>query len=126
MAEQTTRDKIYNGLSSQTFITILLGILEITFFAIMSRLLTPEDFGYYAIIIAVTSVFQCLTEAGLGSAVIQSNNARRDYISTALGLSVVIGLFFTSLLIILSKPLSIVLGQGTNLITNQFLQFSLL
>ena len=118
MAEQTTRDKIYNGLSSQTFITILLGVLEITFFAIMSRLLTPEDFGYYAIIIAVTSVFQCLTEAGLGSAVIQSNNARRDYISTALGLSVVIGLFFTALLIILSKPLSIVLGQGTNLITS--------
>ena len=63
MAEQTTRDKIYNGLSSQTIITILLGALEIIFFAIMSRLLSPEDFGYFAIIIAVTSVFQCLTEA---------------------------------------------------------------
>lgn len=118
MSEQTTRDKIYNGLSSQTIITILLGALEIIFFALMSRLLSPEDFGYFAIIIAVTSVFQCLTEAGLGSAVIQSNNAKRDYISTALGLSVVIGLFFTILLIILAKPLSIALGQGTTIITS--------
>lgn len=115
---ESTRDRIYKGLSAQTLVTIVMGLLEIGVFAVMSRILTPEDFGYYAIIIAVTSLFQCLTEAGLGSAVIQNSNASQGYISTALALSVIIGVFFTILLFILAQPLSLLVGQGTTLITS--------
>ncbi len=114
----STRDIIYKGLSAQAIVTIVMGLLEIGVFAIMSRLLTPEDFGYYAIIIAVTSLFQCLTEAGLGSAVIQRSNATPEYISTALALSIIIGATFTILLFILAQPLSILVGQGTTLTTS--------
>ncbi|MBR5807716.1 MAG: oligosaccharide flippase family protein [Alistipes sp.] len=114
--ERSTKSKVYKGLSSQTLIVVAKGVLEISVFALMSRLLTPEDFGFYAVIVAVTSVFQCLTEAGLGSAVIQRNDASKEYISTALGLSALLGTIFMLLLIVLAKPLSMLMGQGVELV----------
>ena len=41
--EHSTRSKVYKGLSSQTLIVVAKGVLEISVFALMSRLLTPED-----------------------------------------------------------------------------------
>lgn len=119
MSENKTQSKVYKGLSSQTLIAIIMGVLEISVFALMSRLLSQQDFGYYAIIIAVVSVFYSLTEAGLGSAVIQRNNATKEFVSTALGLSIILGVFFTILLLVLASPLSRLMGYGDDL-TNSF------
>ena len=115
MAENSTRNQVYRGLSSQTLVVIMMGVLEIGVFALMSRLLTPEDFGYYAIILAVISVFQCVTEAGLGSAVIQRSDAPKEFISTALGWSVILGVVFSLLSIVLAQPLSELMGYGNEL-----------
>lgn len=115
MAESNTRNQVYRGISSQTLVVIMMGVLEIGVFALMSRLLTPEDFGYYAVIVAVVSVFQCLTEAGLGSAVIQKNGATDEYISTALGWSVILGTVFSLLQIALAAPLSRLMGYEAEL-----------
>lgn len=115
MAENNTRNQVYKGLSAQTIVVIVMGILEIGVFALMSRLLTPEDFGYYAIIIAVISVFQCITEAGLGSAVIQRSDAPNEFISTALGWSAILGVVFSLLSIVLAQPLSELMGYGDKL-----------
>ena len=115
MVENKTQSKVYKGLSSQTLIAIIMGVLEISVFALMSRLLSQQDFGYYAIIIAVVSVFQSLTEAGLGSTVIQRNDATKEFVSTALGLSTILGVFFTVLLFLLSGPLSILMGYDDDL-----------
>ena len=56
-----------------------------------------------------------MTEAGLGSAVIQQNQATKEYVSTALGLSVILGACFTVLLIVLANPLSELMGYGDKL-----------
>ena len=53
MPEQSNTTKVLKGVSTQTFITILIGVIEIVSFSIMSRLLTQEDFGYYASITAI-------------------------------------------------------------------------
>lgn len=115
MEGKNTRSEVYKGMFSQSFVTIVMGILEIGVFALMSRLLTIEDFGYYAIITAVVGVFQCLTEAGLGSAVIQQSKATKEYVSTALGLSAILGAFFAILLVVLASPLSELMGYGDTL-----------
>lgn len=115
MSENKTRSQIYRGLSSQTLVVIMMGVLEIGVFALMSRLLTPEDFGYYAIIVAVVGVFQCVTEAGLGSAVIQRSEAPKEFISTALGWSVIFGVAFSLLSVVLAQPLSEWMGYGNEL-----------
>lgn len=105
--------KVIRGISSQTLVTILVGLVEIISFSIMSRLLTQEDFGYYAAITAITTVFASFSETGIGSALIQRKIITQRYIDNAFTLSLIFGTFISLLLVALSKPLSVaVLDQS--------------
>lgn len=46
MIQTSNSQKMMKGISSQTIATLTLGVVEMVFFSIMSRLLTKEDFGY--------------------------------------------------------------------------------
>lgn len=92
MAETTSNSsKIIKGVSTQTLITITVGILEIVSFSIMSRLLTDKDFGYYAAILAVVTVFQSFSETGIGSAIIQRKDLNKYYIDNSFSMSLLVG-----------------------------------
>ena len=94
------------GMSSQTIVTIILGLVEIVSFSIMSRLLTKEDFGYYAAITAITVVFSTFSETGIGSAIVQQKELTKQYINNAFTLSLLFGGFISILLLILAGPLA--------------------
>lgn len=98
--------KVFKGLSSQTLITILSGAIGIANFAVMSRLLTRETFGYFAIITAVMVVINEVNNAGMGSAVIQRKNIDEDFYNTAFSISMITGAIFSLLVFILSPLLS--------------------
>lgn len=98
--------KAIKGMSSQTIVTIVLGVVEIVSFSIMSRLLTQEDFGYYAAITAIATVFASFSETGIGSAIVQQKNLTRRYINNAFSISLLFGGFITLLLFVLSGPLA--------------------
>lgn len=83
--------KAVHGISSQTMVTIVLGVFEIASFAIMSRLLTKEDFGYYAAISAITAIFATFSDTGIGSAIIQQKKLTPRYINNAFTLSFLFG-----------------------------------
>ena len=83
--------KVVKGISSQTLVTIVLGVVEIISFSIMSRLLTKQDFGYYAAITAVVAIFSCFSDAGIGSAIIQRKELNKRYIYNAFTLSLIFG-----------------------------------
>lgn len=102
MKDSTNSQKVLKGISSQTFVTILLGGVELISFSIMSRLLTKEDFGYYAAITAITTVFASFSETGIGSAIVQQKNLTKQYVDNAFSLSLIFGLFISSLLFFLS------------------------
>lgn len=69
-------------------------------------MLTPEDFGYFALITAVTTILTSLSEAGLGSSVIQKKNADKDFTSTAFTLSLCFGFFFSGILFTFARQFS--------------------
>lgn len=94
--------KVIKGLSSQTIVTILLGVEGILYFSIMSRLLSREDFGLFAAVMAVTTIFSSFSDAGIGSALIQRKDMSEDYKNTAFTLSIVIGSFVSVVLVLLS------------------------
>ncbi len=98
--------KVVKGMSSQTLVTIVLGIVEIVSFSIMSRLLTQEDFGYYAAITAITAIFSTFSETGIGSAIVQQKDLTKRYINTAFTLSLLFGSFVALLLLVLAGPLA--------------------
>lgn len=103
---QSASHKVMKGISSQTVVTFTIGLTELFFFSIMSRLLSKEDFGYYAAITAITTVFSSLADTGIGSAIVQHKEIDKKYLDNAFSLSFVIGLILTSLLCVLSTPIS--------------------
>lgn len=93
-------------MSSQTLVTIVLGVVEIVSFSIMSRLLSEEDFGYYAAITAIATVFASFSETGIGSAIVQQKELTKRFVDNAFTLSFLFGGFISLLLFVLAGPLS--------------------
>ena len=62
MTNGNKTNTLFKGLSIQTLITIIMGVLEITYFAVMSRLLTKTDFGYFAAIGGVMAICMSLLD----------------------------------------------------------------
>ena len=87
--------KVVRGVSSQALVTIVLGVVEIASFAIMSRLLTREDFGYYAAVTAITVVFATFSETGIGSAIVQQKALTSRYVNNAFTISLIFGCFIS-------------------------------
>lgn len=114
--ELSTTNKALKGIHSQTAIVAIKGILSLIYFSIMSRLLSPDDFGFFALITAVTAILTSLSEAGLGSAVIQRKDASWEFTSTAFTLSLILGLFFSCLLFFCSGVFS-KLTTGTEILS---------
>ena len=106
MAKASNSQKVLKGISSQTIVTLALGVVEVVSFSIMSRLLTKEDFGYYAAITAITTIFASFSETGIGSAIVQKKEVTKQYIDNAFTISLIFGTFISLLLFSLSGTLA--------------------
>ena len=106
MISGSNTSKTIRGMSSQTLVTIVLGVVEVVSFSIMSRLLTQEDFGYYAAITAITAVFASFSETGIGSAIVQQKALTKRFVNNAFTISLIFGSFISLLLLILAAPIS--------------------
>lgn len=104
--QQSNTYKVLKGMSSQTLVTIVLGVVEIISFSIMSRLLTQEDFGYYAAISAVVVIFECFSTSGIGSSVIQKKDASDRFINVAFTCSLILGVAVMIIMMLTAKPIA--------------------
>lgn len=123
---QSNTSKLFKGLSVQTVVTIVMGVLELVFFAIMSRLLSKADFGYLAAISGVMAICMSLSEAGLGSAVIQKKDATKEHVSTAFTLSILMGFLFSLILFIFSPYIATIIADETLTIPLQIMSLTIL
>lgn len=103
---ENNRKNFFKGLSVQSIVTITMGVLEIVVFALMSRLLTKNEFGYYAALTGVLTISTCITEAGLGAAIIQKKDADNSYISTAFTMSWILGLCGTMVIFVFAPVIA--------------------
>ncbi|MCM1140585.1 MAG: oligosaccharide flippase family protein [Muribaculum sp.] len=115
----SSTEKAIKGVYSQTAIVLMKSVLSLLYFSLMSRLLTPEDFGYFALITAVTTILCSLSEAGLGSSVVQKKDADKDYTSTAFTMSLALGTFFSFILVCGAEVFSKIVS-GSLILTNAF------
>ena len=99
-------DKAIKGVSSQLIVTIAIGVFEIISFSIMSRILSPQDFGYYNAVLAIVTIFASFSDTGIGSAIIQKKNADVHYLNNAFSLSFIFAVIISLVLIISSGFLS--------------------
>lgn len=110
--EESKSFQFFKGLSIQTIITISTALLQLMVFAIFSRLLSREDFGYYAAVTGVISILTSISDAGIGSSVIQRKEATEKYRSTAFTLSVIIGLLIAIVAFLLSPFISTLIADS--------------
>ncbi|MBR2443437.1 MAG: oligosaccharide flippase family protein [Rikenellaceae bacterium] len=124
MADKTTQ--FFKGISIQTIVTLVMGVMEIALFAIMSRLLTKTDFGYYAAIGGVVSIVLSISEAGIGSSIIQKKDASKTFISTAFTWSIIIGLCASVLVFLLAPLLAETIADKTLVVPLRIMSITIL
>jgi O-antigen/teichoic acid export membrane protein len=67
-------------------------MLRLGFVATMARLLSPEDFGLFAMVIAVTGIYDLFTTGGLSLATVQRPTITEEQISNLFWVNLLIGI----------------------------------
>lgn len=101
MAETLTQKTIH-GLKWSYISTISTAVIQIGYTAVMARILNPSDFGLVAMGGVVLRFGQYFAQMGIGSAIIQKKDLTNENISAAFTSSIVLGILFTILTIILA------------------------
>lgn len=109
-------EELFGGMSVQTVTMIIMAILEMFMFSFWSRHLTKQDFGYMSAILGILALVEVISQAGLGSAIIQKKDASKEFVSTAFSLSILLGIGGSLLVFILSPVLARLVADET--ITN--------
>lgn len=97
-------DELFGGMSVQTITMLVMAVFEMLMFSFWSRHLTKQDFGYMSAIAGILALVEVISQAGLGSAIIQKKDATKEFVSTAYSLSVLLGIG-VSLLVFAFAPL---------------------
>lgn len=72
-------------------------ILKVGYIAILARLLSPNDFGLVAMVVALTGIFDAFTTAGLSSATIQKHEISIEQVSALFWVNILVGILLTLL-----------------------------
>lgn len=86
-------------------------LLNFLTFAILTRLLNPEEFGLIALALVCLNFIEIFVSQGLGFAIIQKKDLQTGHIDTAFWINVILGGITTIIIIFLSKPISLMLKQ---------------
>ena len=110
-------DELFNGMSVQTIAMIIIAAVEMLMFSFWSRHLTKQDFGYMAAIGGILAIVECISFAGLGSAIVQKKDASREFISTAFTLSLILGLIGMFVVLVFAPQLAVLVADNEYLTT---------
>lgn len=91
--------------------SFLVRVLEIAGMVVLARLLTPEDFGAVGLALVVVNVVNLFTQAGIGSAIIQTDVAPRRAAANAFVVIAALGVSLTLVAALLVGPVTRALGH---------------
>lgn len=86
-------------------------VTRLTVIGILSRLLTPAEFGVIAIALSIIMFSQIFSEIGFSASVIQKEVLSENQIQSIFSLSVLISFFMGILMLLLSKPISVFFNE---------------
>ncbi|PJJ42835.1 lipopolysaccharide biosynthesis protein [Hallerella succinigenes] len=109
----SNKEVFFKGISTQTLITLVMGIMEVFVFSMMSRFLSKSEFGYFAALTGIITVCTSITEAGLGAAIIQKKDAQTSFVATVFSLSWLMGIVGTLLIFVFAPVISLVIADET-------------
>lgn len=110
-------DELFGGMSVQTVAMLIMAIVEMLMFSFWSRHLTKQDFGYMAAITGILVIVECISSAGLGSAIVQKKDSSKEFISTVFTLSLILGLIGMIVVLVFSSQLAVLVTGNEYLST---------
>lgn len=100
-------------------------IIQLVYSAILSRILTPKDFGVVAVVTVFTSFFILIANMGIGPAIVQKRDMEEEDINHIFTFTIYIGIIMGILFAIFSIPLSVFYGNKVYLSIGLLLSISL-
>lgn len=101
-------------------------ILQLVATGILSRILTPNEYGTIAIILVFVVFFQLFADMGFGSAIIQDKNLTEEEVNHIYSITFYLGLLLMVSFIILAYPISLIYNDFIYINIGILLSFSLL
>lgn len=86
-------------------------VIQLLVTAILSRILTPEEYGVVAVVNVFLVFFQMLADSGIGPAIIQNKKLTQDDLNNIFTLTIYTGFVLSVVFCILGYPMSIVYGN---------------
>ncbi len=82
---------------------VMQTLMQFLVVVILARLISPEDFGVVSAAMIVIGFSEIITELGMGTAIVQRKNLRKQHVSTGFCVSIVLT-FFSGVLVFISAP----------------------
>lgn len=98
------RRNVVRAVGASSVGTLLAKIISLTSTLVLARLLTPEDFGLMAMASTVTGFIGFFNEIGLGAAIIQKQDLKKDETSSCFGIALIASSLLTLVIAGLSWP----------------------
>ncbi|MBN2535259.1 MAG: lipopolysaccharide biosynthesis protein [Spirochaetales bacterium] len=89
LASKTIKGLVWSGISSG-----LQTVIHIVVISVLSRILTPEDYGIVSAAMLIISLSNIFAQIGIGPALIQKKEVNADDVTTAYFLSIGMGIVF--------------------------------
>lgn len=115
---------LIKGLSVQTVVSFSNALLQLIVFSLFSRILSREDFGYYAALMGVVAILTSISDAGVGASIIQKKDVSKSYLSTSFSLSIIIGLLMAIITFCISPLVSRIVADVSVIIPLRLLSIS--
>lgn len=93
---------------------------------ILGRILTPGDYGIFAIITVFTTFFSILSDMGIGVGIIQNKGLSQTDIDSIFSFTIYAGLFLGLVFSLLSYPISLIYNNKVYISVGILLSFSVL
>lgn len=100
-----------NGVAWASMSRLAIQVLQFGSTIALARLLTPDDFGLVAIVTTLTGFAFLFADLGLGAAIIHSQEATEDELSSAFWINVLAGFGLTGLFVALAEPIARLYGH---------------
>jgi PST family polysaccharide transporter len=109
-ARRSLTGQAFRGMSWSFLGAISQAVLQFVAIAVLSRLVTVEEFGTAAAATVVTGLAVMLSQLGIGAAVVQARRLERADISSAFVLASALGLLLAALLIAVAPAVGPIVG----------------
>ncbi len=101
------KQQVISGAKWVTFASFFTQFLQLIGLVFYARMLSPEDFGLFAILMIFVGFFQIFTDMGTKAALIHKKSSSEELYSSVFYFNIFVGIILTLVLFLLSTSISI-------------------